>query len=464
MAGTFSTISIGLSGLQAQKKSLDTSGHNISNANTEGYSRQKTITSAAITNSTTLTATNLSQSGNGVNVDGVERIVDDFINQQINQENQTSAYWEQMSEGITKIESVFNESSDSSLNNALSDFYDSLQDLSNNPSDSASRQTVISRAEVVADSFYSINKNLIEYQKAVDENINTSVEEINSITERIADLNSEIVSVENSGQTPNDLLDERDQLLTELNSYLDIDSYQDSQGNLQITTDGQPLVSRDKSYEIYLEDSGDGQSEIYSSRTDQKIEVNSGSVAALYEFRDENIEKYIKKIDSMAEAFTSAFNEQHQEGFYFNGDTGEEFFISENEEHAALGITINSDIADDLYKIAAGTEAAAGNGENAAALSNKISSDQLSILDDTSIDDYYETIISSIGVEGQEAESMLSNQEDLLTQLEEQKESVSGVSLDEEMTNIIKYQQAYSAASKIITTTDEMLDALMAMV
>lgn len=154
MSSTFSTLNIDLSGFQVQKQSLDTSGYNISNVNTntEGYSRQQAVFSARSASSFTLTSST-AQTGNGTEVEKIARITANFINEQLNQEGQSSSYCDQMTEGITKIESIFDESSDSSLNDALSNFYDALQDLSNNHSDSASRQTIISRAEVVADSF-----------------------------------------------------------------------------------------------------------------------------------------------------------------------------------------------------------------------------------------------------------------------------------------------------------------------
>ncbi|MTI61569.1 MAG: flagellar hook-associated protein FlgK [Firmicutes bacterium] len=547
MSSTFSGLSTALSGLQTQQKALETTGHNIANADTEGYSRQQVVQTASSPYASVgiYTGTAVGQTGTGVEVDAIERITDQFINAQINEETQDQAYWEKMLEGLSQIESIFNEStsSESGLDDALNDFYEALQDLSSDPEDTAVRKTVQERAEMVADVFSSICENLLEYQSSLNEDISTTVDEINSLSSRIAALNEEIVSVENSGQNANDLRDKRDQLLTELNSYVDVKSSEDSQGNLQITLDGNLLVSKDISYDLTVESTGQNQSEVIYSQTGKAVAVDSGSLGAILELCDETVAAYLDDINQLAESFVEEFNEVHQAGYDLNGDSGGDFFTIEDEDNPAMGISLTDAVASDISKIAAGrfsgtysdnedvatvdindptlltdgyqievTEiatdeveytvtdaegnilqdssgaaltgtaqegdtidlseelgiqlningigeanisftASVGNGNNALALSN--------IINNSSLTDTYQSIITSIGVAGEEAESMLENQEALLEQLEEQQASVSGVSLDEELTNLIKFQQAYKACSTVVTTINEMLDYLI---
>lgn len=547
MSSTFSGLSTALSGLQTQQKALETTGHNIANADTEGYSRQQVVQTASSPYASVgiYTGTAVGQTGTGVEVDAIERITDQFINAQINEETQDQAYWEKMLEGLSQIESIFNEStsSESGLDDALNDFYEALQDLSSDPEDTAVRKTVQERAEMVADVFSSICENLLEYQSSLNEDISTTVDEINSLSSRIAALNEEIVSVENSGQNANDLRDKRDQLLTELNSYVDVKSSEDSQGNLQITLDGNLLVSKDISYDLTVESTGQNQSEVIYSQTGKAVAVDSGSLGAVLELCDETVAAYLDDINQLAESFVEEFNEVHQAGYDLNGDSGGDFFTIEDEDNPAMGISLTDAVASDTSKIAAGrfsgtysdnedvatvdindptlltdgyqievTEiatdeveytvtdadgnvltdadgnaltgtaeegetidlseelgiqlningigeanisftASVGNGNNALALSN--------IINNSSLTDNYQSIITSIGVAGEEAESMLENQEALLEQLEEQQASVSGVSLDEELTNLIKFQQAYKACSTVVTTINEMLDYLI---
>lgn len=557
MSNIFSILSIARSGLQTQQKAIETTGHNISNVNTEGYSRQRVVQTArdAYASPGIATGTSVGQTGTGVEVDSIERIIDEFINQQINEESQDQAYWEKISEGLTNIESIFNENTDteSALSDALDDFYKELKKLSNDPENTDLRKTVLGTAQIVADTFNSICENLLEYQTSLDEDISTIVDEINSLTSRITALNEEIVSVKNSGQEPNDLLDERDQLLKELNTYIDVQSYEDDRGNLQVTLDGNLLVSKDNSYKLTVEQSAQNQSQIVYSQIGKEVSINNGSLAARLELRDEIVAGYLDNINQLAESFIEEFNTVHQQGYDLNGDSGEDFFTINNEENPAMGISLTDTIKNNLDKIAAGRfagtysnnedvanvdisdpgllsdgikikitevdsdtvkytvtdadgkilqdadgngltgqagegdiidlseelgiqvninsigeatisfDASVGIGENALALSN-IKANELASLNNVSLNDYYQSIITSIGVKGKQAENMLDNQEALLVQLEEQQACVSGVSLDEEMTNIIKFQQTYSAASKVVTTVDEILDALIAMV
>ncbi|QTL98760.1 flagellar hook-associated protein FlgK [Iocasia frigidifontis] len=555
MSSTFSGLSTVLSALQAQQKAMETTGHNISNANTEGYSRQRVVLTAsdAYASPGIATGTSVGQTGTGVDIEAIERITDEFINQQINEDSQGQAYWEKILQGLTHLESIFNESttSESGLDDVLNDFCEALQDLSSTPDSEhlSVRKTVQETAELVTDSFNAICENLLEYQSSLTEDISTNVEEINSLTSRIAALNEEIVSVENSGQAANDLRDSRDQLLKELNTYVDVQSYEDSRGNLQVTLDGNLLVSRDNSYDLTVEQTGQNESQLIYDLTGKKVSVDSGSLAGVLELRDEIVAGFLDDINQMAESFAKEFNAVHQEGYDLNGDSGEDFFVINNQENAAMGLSVSETIENDVKKIAAGrfegtysdnTDVATvdisdctlladgyqieivesttipsevdytvtdadgntltsgtaqagdtidltavigvtlniksigeatisfgtseGNGNNALALTDVIDENEIESLNGSSLTDYYESIIASIGVEGEEAEQMLDNQEALLEQLEEEQASISGVSLDEEMTNIIKFQQAYIAASTVVTTINEMLDALLAMV
>lgn len=187
---------------------------------------------------------------------------------------------------------------------------------------------------------------MLEYQNSINKNLEASVSEINLITKRIADLNSEIVSVNNQDQEANDLLDGRDQLLNELNSYFNVDSYEDSKGNLEITVDWQPLISKNNSYDLEVETSEANQSKIISIRIGSDIETENGSVAALVELRNESAQKYIDKINQLAVSLVDEFNKIHKEGYDLNEDSGEELLEIKNEENSAVGITVNKIISE----------------------------------------------------------------------------------------------------------------------
>jgi len=566
MNNIFSGLYVGLKSLETQRKSLDVTGHNIANANNEDYSRQRAVHKASYP----YTSPGLSnhggagQFGTGVELETVERVKDQFIAGQIFKENQTSSLWAEVSQGLEKIEYIFNEPSESSLATAFNGFWNSLQDLSNNPNDTAARNMVRERAYTMMDAFKSIDSQLVDYKASLNENLSTNVDRINLLSDKIADLNKQIVSVKGSGQNPNDLLDQRDSLFKELNQFINVQSREDKQGNLIVSTGGMQLVNGSDSYHLETRES-EKESEKYKDRifhvrTDTEIEPTNGKLAGTIAVRDEKIDLYREKLDTLAVTFVNEFNTRHKEGYDKNGDPGADFFepietdpddrkqsaaalmklapgieaedglekiaagsyseepsvlkvdkvnnnaegdfqieISENgsdyqikifnkgeteaitdtnvAEDTEIGFDIetgtfitdltNADIdftltAQDTGNVNIGMENNAGSGDNANFLADIF--DKSDVVEGTSVDGYYRTVITSIGAESQRASEMQDNEEVLLKQLNNLERSVSGVSLDEEMTNLIKYQQAYNASAKYITKVEEIIDSLMSIV
>ncbi|MFW6238870.1 MAG: flagellar hook-associated protein FlgK, partial [Halanaerobiales bacterium] len=260
MGNLFNSLNIGLSSLKTQKTGMDTTGHNISNANNDKYSRQRVNQSAKRPHAApSISGPNgPGQIGSGVEAEDIERLQDDFINSQIQEESQTSGYWAQMSEGLERIEETVAEPSDTSLSNALDQFWDSLQDLSNNPEDSAARSTVRERADIVVENFHNLNDQLTDYQKSLNEDLDSEVSNINSLGRRIADLNKEIVGVKGSGQSPNDLMDERDDLFDKLNEKVNVQKQVDERGNMQISIGGRNFVHGEDVKKLDLESESEG--------------------------------------------------------------------------------------------------------------------------------------------------------------------------------------------------------------
>jgi flagellar hook-associated protein 1 FlgK len=544
MSNYFNGINIGYKALMAQKTALDIIGHNVSNANTEGYSRQRAVLTASTPHPMPglYTPAGAGQIGAGVDVGQIERIKNEFLESQIRGESQDRGYWTKRNEGMLRIESTFNEPSDSSLNYALGVFWQSLQDLGSNPEDSAARITVRERAQVLVDTFHILYSQLDDYQQSLNSDINTLVDRVNSIARRIADLNKQIVSVKSSGMQPNDLLDKRDLLFNELNQLVDVQGQLDSRGNLHVSIGGVGVVAATQVFELTTKVSSNEnkyQDKIIFAETGEEVNISSGELAGIMHIRDEKIEEYKERLNNIAEGLLDRFNEVHRLGYDAYGEQGKNFFeIIPGYENAAEGISLSKAIENDYDNIAAGSYSDQpqvvlienvsgdpnalysvtvskgtggkdfdyiledengvviasgsanrmeeidlsasegiklylqshgeaninllgnpGSGTNAFALGDTLKKDK--VIDNASIMDYYEATISAIGVEGQRAGKMVYNQEVLLTQLENQKASFSGVSLDEEMANLIKYHQAYNAAARIITTTDRLLEALI---
>ncbi|MGM0500581.1 MAG: flagellar hook-associated protein FlgK, partial [Bacillota bacterium] len=189
MNNIFSGLSVGLRALETQRKSLDVTGHNIANANNENYNKQRAVHKASYP----YTAPGLSnhggagQFGTGVEIEKIERVKDQFINSQIFNETQTAGYWNEKQRGLEKIEYIFNEPSDSGIDTAMDQFWNSLQDLSNNPSDDAARNMVRENARNLVDSFQSVENQLVDYKESINENLTNAATSINDTTTKIAD-------------------------------------------------------------------------------------------------------------------------------------------------------------------------------------------------------------------------------------------------------------------------------------
>ncbi|MEC9491008.1 MAG: flagellar hook-associated protein FlgK [Halanaerobiales bacterium] len=570
----FSGLHVGLRALETQRKSLDVTGHNIANANNEDYNKQRAVHKASYP----YTAPGLSnhggagQFGTGVEIAQVERVKDQFINSQIFNETQTSGYWEEMERGLEKVEYILNEPSDSGIDSAINQFWNSLQDLSNNPSDNAARNMVRENARNVIDSFQSVNNQLTDYKESINRNLSNAAAEINNITKKMADLNKQIVSIKGSGQNPNDLLDQRDALYKDLSKLINVQSRQDAQGNLIVSTQGMQLVNGSDAYELATKGNTDDNSiprmedKLIHTRTGTEIKPTNGKIAAWMDMRDEKLDFYAGRLNQMAKTMVTEFNKQHKAGYDANGVDGGNFFkpidsSSNQSAIAQLDLTAAiKDLENGLDKIAAGNknidtfveldtlgndlsgnyqvevtdagggnfnlaisdsdgnnlythpttlsagdtvnlevdgsgniqspttavntdnftltvnkagkrnislDKAIGNGENANALANLFNSEAATKgteLEGTSLEGYFRTIVTSVGAESSRAQEMKANQDVVLKQLQTLDRSISGVSLDEEMAKLIKYQQSYTAAAKYITKTEELLDSLMTIV
>ena len=513
MRSTFFGLETARKALHAQKKALDTTSHNISNANTEGYTRQKVSMSA--TNPYTKPAMNsptgAGQIGTGVEVTDIERMRDDFIDQQVRQESRFMGDWEAKSDTLKKLEVIYNEPSEEGLRGVFDRFWESLQTLSQEPESRTSRTEVMERGVSLADTVNHMYRQMTDLKQDLDDTIRNKVNDINSIGRQVADLNKQIQNIERAqGQSANDLKDKRDLLLDELSELTNFQRAEDSDGNLIVSVGGTALVRADSMNEMRFEQSSpedieEGDLDIQEpeggkvvwEHTGSEINFRDGEMKGLFDSRDEIVQDQINELREVMYQFQSKFNQVHSgedddDTDAFNHyatmddpegkvEDGETFFDWLNNGDELM--QVDDDIREDVFNIRAGRETGEegkypGNGENAKLLA-QLKHEQVidesyyqkyqeaDHIDDIEADgtstfnDFINATVTSLGVEAQEAERMVENQNDLLNQLKNRREAVSGVSLDEEMTNMIKYQQAYNAASRMVTTIDEQLDTII---
>lgn len=507
MRSSFMGLETARRGLFTQQSALYTTGHNVANANTPGYSRQRvnfqqTSPYPSIgVNSPALPG----QMGTGVEGGTVQRIRESFLDVQYRGENNKVGYYGALAESLQKMESIMNEPTDSGLQNTLDKFWNALQDLTTQTENSGARDVVAARGQMVAETINYYYNSLTQVQGDIGNQVNIKVEEINDLIAKIDNLNKQIADVEPHGYVPNDLYDERDLLVDELsglinikvtsvipNNYGKASPLAEGLYNIEVVqrngaSYGSPisLISVTKADGIVgankLELQTDADSGLVagikigsSTITDDSYSGELSGLIKSYGYLDGGEAKGIypemlDKLNKMTEAFANEFNAIHQSGYALGADTpsGKNFF-GFTPGNAAQTIKVNQDLINNSNLIAAAASpgGSSGDNENAKKLADILEKDfkDYSTPPDGlngSLVSYYSGMIGSLGVQSQSAQKDLKNSITLATSVDTNRQSVSSVSLDEEMTNMIKFQQAYNSSARMITVMDEMLDKVV---
>lgn len=467
MRPSFMGLETARRGLSTQQYALEVTGNNIANANTPGYSRQRVNFEAAqpyppISFSR---AQLPGQMGTGVKAGSVERVRDSFLDRQYRQENTKFGYWNQRSEALARMEEILNEPSENGLSRTLDRFWQSLQDLGTDPSDSGARSVVRQRGKAVADTFHYLSASLETTRGNIEYDLNVTIEQINSIAVQLNNINQQIAKVEPHGYLPNDLYDERDRLLDQLSELVDftVQYHQYDKEKFPLAEGAVTVVISGIDFTLV-----NGSNLTYSEMDEtMRVEGQQGKLSALFDMHDHYTEK-LNQLDEMAYAFVTEFNEVHRQGWTM-GDPPEQGINFFNEDGfviagAAQNIQLDIRIEESLDNIAASADGTVGNGKIArdlADVKNRTIVDGNSSLNGKTIQGYFQELIGQLGVDAQEANRMKENTDALRISVDVRRESVSGVSIDEEMINLVRFQQAYNASARVVTSIDEMLDRII---
>ena len=457
MTQLFGLLSIGAGALLSQQRAISVTGNNIANVNTPGYSRQR------LNMETNLPVDSpVGLVGFGVQTTTVERVYDRFLGVQVNNESANLGRWEAQKGSLERVEVVFDESGGYGLNQALSDFWNSWQDLSMNPSGTVERSVVAAKSQALADTIRQKYADLEQSQADIDAAVRSGIEDINRLTAEIADLNRKIASTESGGTVmANDYRDSRDLALKQLSEIIGINSFEDSDGQVVVSVgSGRTLVESGNNYALTPTDPpGHVGIEWPGTALPITSEISSGKMAGWLQTRDTKIAGYMSSLDDLAQTLSTEVNAQHAAGYGLIGSHGDDLFSGSG----AVDMAVNSVILNDTNRIAAASAAGAvpGDARNAAAIAELRTALTMS---GGTFDDAANELVSQVGHDVQEAKTYQSHQTDMLAYLDNYRESVSGVNLDEEMVNLVKYQAAYNAAAKMITMGDDMLSTLMNMI
>jgi flagellar hook-associated protein 1 FlgK len=458
-----SMMDIGKRTMMNSQSALQTIAHNIANKTTEGYSRQRVdqVTAPPI-------GEGRLQLGMGARAAQVSRVNNPFIDKQLQMETGVMGYHDAQANTMGKVEQVFNEQSNKGLNQYMSDFFNAFRELSNNPESSTTRVVVKEAAESLAGDFHRVDSQLERVQKEVDLEVRQHVDEINKMTEEIANLNQKIAEVEIQGVPANDPRDRRDVLIKHLHEKIDIKIADGDNGMMSISTAGNALLVSGidhTSLTVRTSPQTQRQQVFYIPSSSAKPfditdRIKGGNLGGDLQIRDHLVPELRDQMSQLAESFANEVNAAHVRGFDRSGRQGGLLFeFAGGESNAAAGIKVSEDVANDVTRIAAAAKPGAA-GDNTVA--NVISMLQFKQnMDGSTMDDFYTSQVGRVGVIANRAVKAQEAQKNILEQVNTLRESVSGVSLDEEATKMIEFQKAFDASARVIRTADEMFDTVL---
>lgn len=530
MRSTWHGLETAKRALFANQAALNTTGHNIANASTPGYSRQRANfeTTASLEYPGLTRSVEAGQLGTGVVVESIERIREGFLDLQYRNENRTSGEWEIRQDSLDKLQAIMNEPSDTGLSKVLNNFFLSWQTLGRNK-DMPARNTVKQATLDLVESFQRMDAKLVELDKDIGESVGDKVTEFNSLTGQIVDLNKQINQLEVLGDNANDLRDRRDYLTDQLSKIGGISARELPNGTYTISL-GTTVIVNGTAPAVQLS---------YDAATNAtNLPVASGEIGGLIASRTEYVNVYRDQLDSLVNGLVNGkiqstlpndytldssvtalpydvrlpngtvlnagdavpaggvlpkgsqitfngLNELHSFGFTAKKPTDQAGPLFETSDGStvfnARNIRLAKAIIDDVQNIASSnatyidpgtgdTYVKEGNGDAAFMIGEAVTAvidfkDGLppngAILARGTVADYLRASVGQLGLQAQTAERQVENQDALLRQIDNRRMSVSGVSLDEEMSNMIKFQQSYAAAARVVSTLDTLLDTII---
>ncbi len=454
--GDFAGLQLALSSLYAQRKAIDVTGQNIANVNTDGYSRQRVHMTADAGPVMPARFSIWTGAGGGVRSDTIERIRDQFLQLRGFQEHAAGQNLDQIRNGFTQLEAAVNEPSDTAIGAQLSSFWAAWDDVANRPSDLAARSQLVQRAQTLVSSFSQTDAAMATQQSQGIVQISAIIQDTNSIAARVAQLNQTIQSAVQTGLTPNDLMDQRDNLINMLSENVGVTVRPGQfQGTVDVYVDGTAIVRGSTAQTLTSTTNPNppnNQQILWTTGTNVPVNVG-GKVGGLLTTINSSIPTYRTMLSNVANQLMTQTNAVHATGFDLQGNAGVPFFVS-----TPTGVAVNPAIAADLTLVAA-------SGSATGTLDGSVAQ-QLALLGQSNAanptaDDNYRQMVTQLGVDSQSAMRRADIQATVVKQVDGAMESDAGVNLDEEMTNLVQFQQAYSAASKYLSVVDQTLDALL---
>ncbi len=451
----FGILNVSQRAMSASQLGVQVANHNIANINTPGYSRQELILTPART-----TLTGFGELGNGVDLDRVRRVTDEFLQTALFREQSDFSGWSTSTNVLERVEILTGINEDSSMSASINDFFASFEKLATNPEDGSVRAAVVSAGVNMAERFRALSEGIGRVAADVDIDIDRQATRVNEILKDIAELNKTVISSDTKQFKSNDLKSRRDQLLGELSNLVQFTASEDKYGGLDIYVAGFNVVHRDSAveFEPFTEDTnGEASLRMLVDGEHLSAERIGGSLGALIETRDGELASARESLDLLVGTMIERVNALHSSGFSPAG-SGVDFFSGDG----ASDIRVTELLRNEPQFVASSYSTASGDNGLANDLA-ALADTSLPELSGLSVSRYFASYVGDIGGVTATARGMMQStmltRDELLTRVE----GISGVSLDEEVANVTRYQAMYEASASMINTVNDMLDNLLSL-
>jgi flagellar hook-associated protein 1 len=454
MGGLTTSLLSGLEALNASQAALTATSNNIANSNTAGYTREVAQLSENREELTGGTVT-----GGGVSLNGIQSVRDELLNLQIQQQTSLQSSADTQSSSLQSIETLFS-STGQDIASTLAAFSSSLAQLSANPSTASVQESVLTSGQNLAQSFNSAANGLTSARTAADQQVTSTVAQINSLTSQIAQLNAQLSPTVVAQQNGGTIEDQRDQLVQQLSTLVGVSVTNSSDGEVITTANGTPLVMGGQSYNLQTTTGSNGVQQVLDSNGNNITSaIQGGQLGGTIQIRDQVIPGFLNSLNTLASQFATAFNAAQAQGYDSSGNAGQDFFsVPSTAAGAAAGISVAITSGSQIAVSSDGSAGSNGNVANlSAALTNALPSGQ-------SAANAYASLVYQVGSAASNASDTSTALSQNILQLTNQQSSVSGVNIDEETTNLIRFQTAYEAAARIVSTVQALNTATINMI
>ncbi|MEJ5237569.1 MAG: flagellar hook-associated protein FlgK [Limisphaera sp.] len=472
MLGLFGTLNLGTRALQTQQLGVEVAGQNLANVNNPAYARQKVILQSAPT-----LPSLIGPQGTGVEAVAIRQMRSALLDAHVQNEVSVGGFWtaqqsalqtaqaslgeqiDRTAQGLNGSAAVAEAGTVTGLANELTGLFNAFRAVAAAPHSLPERQVLVAQAQTLSSRFNQIATRLDQLTDQLNTALTRDVATVNQLLADIARLNDQIVNAELPlGGIANDLRDTRQQKLEELSKYVAIQTSLASNGTVTVSVNGTTLVAdRNVVEQIETYDPGNGRLRLRTTGDGTALDPVSGSLAGTIQVRDTTLAELRADLDTLAGELITQVNDLHRTGYSLTNQTGADFFTGTD----ARTIAVNPALADNPARIqAAGAPGAPG--DNAVALALAQLADQpLAALDNRTFQEHYSQLVARLGLALRNANGQIADHRVVLDLLHRQRDALGGVSIDEEMTDLIRFQKAYEASARLIVTLDEMLDTVL---